>query len=291
MNGLAHTVGCLAKALALVIGFCVVAFWIIAHQFEEAAATDTRSLVAMLGASSVLAVLAHPDDEILISSLLVDAAERPNVTVRTITVTHGEAGQGPASVRPPGELATVRAGELARYGVFLGLDDQVLWGYPDGGLRNDRIVGLERDVIAAIREWKPDLVVSFEPNTGFTLHPDHMAVGRVAEFAIRVSGDISVMPETGPPHSPRWIAFVLAPRRMLNRFGGSTGRETATAQPAAAYAVPSNRKAKIEGWKIHASQGHVIKELFGVSPSVLYTLWGKEHYVVHEMPSIAGAER
>ena len=80
-----------ALLVGLVVCSAVAAAWI-DSQFEEADAQEVASLAGHLGARSLLAVFAHPDDEILAAGSLAEAASRDGTVVRMITATRGDAG-------------------------------------------------------------------------------------------------------------------------------------------------------------------------------------------------------
>ena len=91
--------------------------------------------------SSMLAVVAHPDDESFGLGAVLDAFERAGTRISVLCLTHGEAStvHGVA-----GDLAEVRGRELAAAARILGVADFTLRDYPDGALnqvRRSRLVG------------------------------------------------------------------------------------------------------------------------------------------------------
>src|SRR5689334_18918627 len=78
-------------AVLLAVLTLVTALWF-DRLFEAPTAVYAPSLVEHLGARSVLAVFAHPDDETLAAGALADAGRREGVVVRTVTLTRGENG-------------------------------------------------------------------------------------------------------------------------------------------------------------------------------------------------------
>lgn len=256
-------------------------FWLDRH-FEEPEAEYVPSLAGHLAAKSVLGVLAHPDDEISIAGLLAEAASRSETNVRTLTLTRGEAGLPGEPISKPEHLPVIRTAELYKFGFLLRLDDQEVLDYPDGKLEDQALASLVKDIVGRIRRWKPDLVVTFDPSTGLTLHPDHMAVGAATTEAVSLAGDHEFEPSLGDPYSPRWLAYIVGPRRILMRFGGEAGREIAAKQPTPEYAVPADWRLKAKGWEVHESQRHVIRQIFGLPPSLLYWFYDKEHYSLRE---------
>ena len=244
------------------------------QQFEEPEARFTPSLAGELEARSVLAVFAHPDDEQLITGLLIRSVERDGATTRMITATRGENGTPLPQVSRPEDLGVVRHAELLKSGWALGVQDQLVWDYPDGGLADaDFEVYVER-LVGQMREWRPDLVVTFWPESGFSNHPDHMTAGRAATEAVRR------LRASEPELAPRDIAYILAPRRMMGRFGGEAGRIIVENQPDPTHAMPGEGWAKIRGWSIHASQRDYVQHEFGLPPGLVHRLYDKEHYHV-----------
>ncbi len=73
---------------------------------------------------------------------------------------------------------------------------------------------------------------------------------------------------------------------MLSRFGGEVGTKIADRQPPPNYSIPGNGRLKTRGWGIHESQRHVVREIFGVPPWLLYLFYDKEHYAVVEASAV-----
>lgn len=130
--------------------------------------------------ATALAVVAHPDDESFglggILAALVDAG----TSVRTLVLTRGE-----ASTLGEGDLASVRATELAEATRRLGLDGVEQLHHPDGGLSDVDPELLEADI--AQRLDGVDGLVVFGPG-GITGHPDHVTATEAARRAAAASG-------------------------------------------------------------------------------------------------------
>ncbi|HET6949116.1 MAG TPA: PIG-L family deacetylase, partial [Acidimicrobiales bacterium] len=80
---------------------------------------------------SVLVVCAHPDDESFGLGAVLSTLAAAGTRTSALCFTHGEAStlHGVA-----GDLADVRAGELAAAGAVLGVTEVELLDYPDGHL-------------------------------------------------------------------------------------------------------------------------------------------------------------
>lgn len=146
-------------------------------------------LAAPAGASHrpvLLAVFAHPDDEILVSGTLVEAV-RLGLDVRTVYVTSGDAGQDRSGRGLAGPaLRAVRERELTTALARLGLPAPRLLGFPDGGVWENRRA-IEDALTAHFDRERPDAILAFGPD-GVTGHADHVASGVVALAAADRTG-------------------------------------------------------------------------------------------------------
>jgi N-acetylglucosamine malate deacetylase 2 len=121
--------------------------------------------------ASVLAVVAHPDDESFGLGALLDAFRRAGSDVSVLCLTHGEAS---TLHGVPGELDDLRARELREAAAVLGLQSAVLSDHPDGALTGVDPVALAAEVHAAVDRSQARGLLVFDP-TGVTGHPDHVA--------------------------------------------------------------------------------------------------------------------
>lgn len=267
-------------ALALLASF----FWLNWH-FEEREAEKVASLAGTLGAERVLAVFAHPDNEQLANGLIT-SAKAGGAYVALITATRGGAGTQMPVVARQRDLGLVRQAEVLKNGFAMGIDDQEVWDYPDGGLSEVPFEALVARVDGAMKTYKPDLVVSFWPASGATGHKDHMRIGLAVEKAIenlRHGPHAADAHKEGVYKGPRYIAYVLTPSRAMLAFDGERGRFVAENQPKPTHAVPGNTASKLRGWEIHASQADYVKKEYGVPAWLLYLVWDKEFYAVRDL--------
>lgn len=128
---------------------------------------------------SVLAVVAHPDDESFglgaVLSTFVDGGARGGV----LCFTHGEAStlHGVA-----GELRRIRTAELHCAADALGLHTVELASYPDGALDQEPLQHLTDRIAAVARTESVEGLIVFD-TTGITGHPDHRWATRAAVAA------------------------------------------------------------------------------------------------------------
>jgi N-acetyl-1-D-myo-inositol-2-amino-2-deoxy-alpha-D-glucopyranoside deacetylase len=141
-----------------------------------------------LSGRTVLAIFAHPDDESIACggtlARLADAGAR----VVLICASRGEAG----SVSDPALLAgltlgDVRTRELHDAAAILGIAEVIVLDHPDGDLRWDDVPELHQEIVNAVRQYRPDAVVTFDED-GFYWHLDHIAVHERTYTALRSFG-------------------------------------------------------------------------------------------------------
>lgn len=134
-------------------------------------------------ALSLLAVLAHPDDEsrIIGGTLARYAAE--GIRVALYCATEGEAWRAGAD---PDAQRRLRCRELAAACATLGIADLRLRAYPDGGLDRLGADVLAENIADTIRACAPRVVVTFGPE-GRTHHPDHIAMHHATNRAVALA--------------------------------------------------------------------------------------------------------
>ena len=263
-------------AIALVAGVLYMRTY-----FSAPSAKGVASVVGEVGAKRVLGVFAHPADEQLVTGFFSYAKEKDQAFTALVTGTKGEAGHQVPTVARQKDLGIVRKAEALKNGFALGIDDQEVWDYPDGGVPEAPLEEIVARVSDKINALQPELVVTFWPASGATGHKDHMRMGLAAETAVKqVRADLA---GASGYKGPRWIAYVITPPNGLRAFGGETGKFVADNQPDATHAMPGNIAAKMRGWKIHASQEHYVQAAYGFPDWLLYMLWDQEYYRVVDM--------
>lgn len=134
----------------------------------------------------LVAVFAHPDDEILIAGFLVEAAQR-GLDVRTVYLTSGDAGKDRSGRGLAKDaLRAERERELATALARLSLPAPLLLRFPDGEVWARR-AGVRPVLARTLRELAPRVLVTFGPD-GVTGHGDHVAAGALALEAFDATG-------------------------------------------------------------------------------------------------------
>jgi N-acetylglucosamine malate deacetylase 2 len=142
---------------------------------------------------SVLAVVAHPDDESFALGAVLAAFAEAGAQVSVLCLTRGEASTLHGVV---GDLTELRADELTAAAAALGLHDVVLLAHPDGRLPEVDVDQLAAQVVSTAHEVDADGIIGFDL-TGVTGHRDH---AHATAAAIRAGDtlDLAVLGWTVP---------------------------------------------------------------------------------------------
>ena len=129
---------------------------------------------------TVLAVVAHPDDESFGLGAILSTFAVAGTAVDVLCLTRGEAS---TLHGVEGDLTLIREHELRAAADDLGVRGVDLRGLPDGGLAALDPTVLDDEVTRAVAATRPDGIVTFD-STGISGHPDHIAA---TDAAVRVA--------------------------------------------------------------------------------------------------------
>jgi len=238
----------------------------------------------------LLLVHAHPDDEAIGTGATMAryAAEGAHVTL--VTCTLGELGEViPAELAhlaadQENRLGQYRIGELNAACEALGVTDHRFLGGP-GRWRDSGMMGLAandepgsfwqadvdeaaRDLVAIIREVRPQVIVTYDEN-GFYGHPDHIQAHRVAWRAFQLAADPAVrLDSTGTGAGPWRVAKFYA-----------------TAMPGSASVtteIDGSRylAAKTAAMRAHATQITVDGSCYALSNQIVQRIMPHEYFTL-----------
>lgn len=144
---------------------------------------------------SLLAVFAHPDDE--------------SLSAGGVLARHAAAGARTAVVTATWGAGTPRAGELAEALRILGAGSPRMLGFADARVPRSApgcprfcdapLDEAVRGLVAHIREFRPDIMVTHDAYGGLPGHPDHVHTHRVTVLAAQAAGLGQLYPDTGTP--------------------------------------------------------------------------------------------
>lgn len=165
---------------------------------------------------AALAVVAHPDDMEYGASGAVARWTDQEKSVAYLLVTAGEAG---IDAMEPETAGPLRAAEQRAACEAVGVTDLDILGHPDGMLEYG--LTMRRDIAAAIRRTRPDLVITL--NHRETFGPgalnmaDHKVTGEATIDAVRDAANRWVFRELlddglDPWGGVRWVAVANSPQ-------------------------------------------------------------------------------
>jgi len=190
------------------------------------------------GGQSILVVIAHPDDaEFLCGGTIARLAQEGH-DIHYLLVTRGDKGTDSADVTPA-RLAALREQEQRRAAEVLGVKHVTfLEGYADSEV--EVTLALRSDLVLVIRQWKPDVVFTFDPWRRNEVHPDHRAVGICTLDALACARVRLSFPEQ--------LRDGLTPHRVRDIYYFSTD------QPNHWVDISNVLDKKIEAMRCHESQ-------------------------------------
>jgi N-acetyl-1-D-myo-inositol-2-amino-2-deoxy-alpha-D-glucopyranoside deacetylase len=192
------------------------------------------NVMASLRHASVLAVYAHPDDELFHGGgMLAHLADR-GARVTLACATKGEAGKPHPTVGHVTDLGAHRAEELRRSCALLGLGEPVFLGFHDSArkervrrddplaLVNVDMLEIEAAINRVIEDVQPHVIVTFDPHGGY-YHPDHLAVHRATTAAFFSSGTLGANAPERLFYSAFTVDDFLEHRKRSEGWGVTAG--------------------------------------------------------------------
>jgi len=270
----------------------------------------------------LLLVHAHPDDETIGTGATMARYAAEGAHVALVTCTLGEEGE----ILVPGlshlasdqddALGQHRVSELAAACAALGVTDHRFLGGP-GRWRDSGMMGTPqnerpecfwqapfdeavRDLVAVIRDVRPQVVVTYDENGGYG-HPDHIQAHRVTVAAFDRAADPGYAPEAGAPWEPTKLYWTAMAKSWLQRgidmlkesghadfFGVESADDLPMGVPDEAVTTEVDASAyvdrKIAAMKAHATQIAVDGPFFALSDQVGHGIWGVEQYTLARGP-------
>ncbi|MFD8543130.1 PIG-L deacetylase family protein [Streptomyces sp. NPDC059649] len=243
---------------------------------------------------SLLGVFAHPDDESLAAG--------------GVLARHVAAGARTGVVTATWAAGTQRAGELAEALRVLGAGEPRLLGYADARVPQSapgRVPFVEaplddavRRLVAHLREFRPEVVVTHDGYGGLPGHPDHVHTHRVTVLAVQAAGLDQLYPDAGDPWRPSALYLATHPRSVVRALAEVVGARKAV------YSVPDEQvtaAVDVGPWleqKVAAVLAHRTEVERGALPGVIAGLpWdarkrllSTEWYIRHDPAPVGAAQ-
>ncbi|NTU84437.1 MAG: GlcNAc-PI de-N-acetylase [Chloroflexales bacterium] len=176
---------------------------------------------------TLLAILAHPDDESFGTGGTLARYSWMGAAVHLICATGGEEGSfDPEHLAGYASITERRQAELDCAAQALGLTSVTMLGYRDSGMAGtpanqhpEALAAQPLEAVAAlvtqhIRRLRPHVVITFDPIGGYR-HPDHIAIQQATVMAFHAAGDPARFPGDEPPWRPQKLYFQTFARRIL----------------------------------------------------------------------------
>jgi LmbE family N-acetylglucosaminyl deacetylase len=157
-------------------------------------------------------ITAHPDDESGAFGGALAMAHAQGVETSVLCLTEGRAAANRGEAKSDEELGRMRRGEFEAAGQVLGVQHGELLNYPDGGLLKENFLTLTGEMVARIRRWRPQVVMTWAGEGGVNLHADHSVVSLAATAAFHWAGREAYFPEDGlKPYAPQKLYYSCPP--------------------------------------------------------------------------------
>jgi N-acetylglucosamine malate deacetylase 2 len=191
-----------------------------------------------MGISTMMVILAHPDDESFPMGGTIAKAASEGVKVVLVCATRGEAGIPDRSHSQTGEI---RSSELLCAAEKLGIQEIHFLEYQDGALAKVKPEEIIGRLVRLMRKYQPRVVITFGKD-GISGHPDHEAISTYVTQAFDRVG-----------HPAARLFFLAPSEATLQGCGVEPSRENAVA-PVIGVDIAPYRETKVNAIQCHASQ-------------------------------------
>lgn len=157
----------------------------------------------------LLCVSAHPDDECFAFGGALSLAAERGVETSVVCLTDGQAAMNRGEASSAKDLGRMRRAEFAASCEVLGVAHHELMDYQDAHLEFADFSTAAGRLVKWIREFKPNVVITFGLDGGLNTHPDHTVVSALTNAAFHWAASEKRYPEHGPIHHADRL-FVLS---------------------------------------------------------------------------------
>ncbi len=199
-----------------------------------------------------MVITAHPDDEAGGFGGVLRLDRERQVETCVVCLTPGQAASNRGGAKSDQELAAIRRKEFAAACEILKVNRGIVLDYPDGQLYRQDSYKVACDLSRHLREFRPQVLLTFGPEGGLTGHTDHSMVSVFATLAFHWAGRANRYPDQLQggitPHHAQKLYYATA------NFTLSDRQPILLSFPTASIDIGDFLEAKIAAFKAHASQ-------------------------------------
>lgn len=151
----------------------------------------------------LLCVVAHPDDECFAFGGALALAAARGVEASVICLTDGQAATHRGSATSSKELGEMRRAEFAASCKILAVAHYELLDYQDAQLEFANLSEVAGKLVARIRSFRPQVVITFGSDGALNTHPDHTVVSAAATAAFHWASSAKRYLELGALYQPQ----------------------------------------------------------------------------------------
>jgi LmbE family N-acetylglucosaminyl deacetylase len=200
----------------------------------------------------LMVITAHPDDEAGgFGGTLRLYADR-GVETYVLCLTPGQAATHRGGAKDDHELAAMRRQEFAASCAILGVKRGLVLDYPDGHLHRQDLYRVVCDLTLQVRQFRPQVILTFGSEGGITAHSDHSMASLFATLAFHWAGRNNRFPDQLnrglTPYCSQKLYYATADSTLPER------QPVALSPITAAIDTSAHLETKIAAFKAHTSQ-------------------------------------
>lgn len=229
----------------------------------------------------ILAIFAHPDDEIMVAGTFHKLSEDEDVVSVLATFTRGEAGPTGGLVSQD-LLGKERTKELTNISEILDTDHLEIFDYPDGGLTNTDPNKIKDSIRQLIDTYQPTTILTYDDVLGLYGHPDHLLMGKLTKEVV-----LEEVSKGGSSIKRLYMATLPKPMidlalKLSPTFQENYPAEGGLPEPSIAFPMASEAKVKKQVLLAHKTQWEVVGSVqpyYDKIPSqIYYRIFDREYY-------------
>jgi LmbE family N-acetylglucosaminyl deacetylase len=200
----------------------------------------------------LMCITAHPDDEAGSFGGSLRLSHDRGIETCVLCLTPGQAASHRGGAANDQELAAIRRKEFAAACEILKVSQGIVLDYPDGQLHRQDLYKVVCDLTLHIRQFRPQVLLTFGPDGSVTGHTDHSMASVFATLAFHWAGRNNRYPDQ--------LASKINPHQAQKLYYSTTNftvpdRQPVTLPPATAIVEIGNYlETKIAAFKAHTSQ-------------------------------------